>query len=327
VGSPTKKETVGIEGGEAAYIPLPEGLSDPAVQARSVFDRIARLYDCARPGYPAAAVADLRALCRIAEPSEVLEIGCGTGQLTRDLAAMGAQIRCVEAGAELAELARRNLSRSPNVEVTTSTFESFACRPASFDVVVSATAFHWIDPNLSYAKAASVLRPGGHLALLTNAHSAGGTHTAEVFGEAVRDLHRRLAPEVGAWTFPNADEIDLRAKTGGDIAEVWGRVDRRLWDPPPVADLFESPTVHTYRWIVSYDPDGYLAMLASQSSYALMDERTRDELLDGIRRLISRHLGDVVTKEYVTILAVARRRIPPTTSASYSDDPESSGSR
>jgi SAM-dependent methyltransferase len=299
------------EGGDAAHIPLPADLSDPAVQARSIFDHIARLYDRVRPGYPGAAVSDLQRLCRITEMSAVLEIGCGTGQLTRDLAVTGAQIRGVEPGQALVELARRNLSTFANVELIASTFESFETRPASYDVVVSATAFHWIDPNLSYVKAATVLRSGGRLALLTNVHSAGGTHTEAAFAQAVRDLHRRLAPEVGAWTFPPAEDIDLMARGGGDIAAVWGRVDRRLWDPPPVGDLFEPPSVHIYPWLANYNPDDYVAMLASQSSYALLDEGRRRQLLDGIRRLISKHLGDMVTKEYVTVLAVAGRSEKP----------------
>lgn len=272
-----------------------------------MFDRIAALYDRARPGYPPGAVSHLLRLCEITGTSDVLEIGGGTGQLTRDLAATGAQVRCVEAGAELARLARQNLSRFANVEIVTSTFESFEESPSGFDVVVAATAFHWIDPKVSYAKSAALLRPSGHLALLTNSHGAGGTHNDEAFAMAVSDLHRRIAPEVGEWNFPGAKDIDLNAKAGGDVAAVWGRVDRRLWDPPDVRSLFEPPTVQTYPWIASYSPDAYIEMLSSQSSYALMEEWRREELMDGIGRLIRRHLGDVVTKEYVTVLAVAKR--------------------
>lgn len=296
----------GVEVGDSAYIPLPGNLTDPAAQARAVFDRIAPLYDRARPGYPPAALSDLRRLCDISESSKVLEVGCGTGQLTRDLALMGPRILCVEAGRELAGLARRNLSKFANVEVSTSTFEAYDSPASSFDVVVSATAFHWIDPTVSYTKASGLLRRGGRLALLTNTHAAGGNHADELFSRAVRDLHSRLAPELGEWTFPDAEEIEHRARSGGDIAAVWARVERKLRDPPPVDDLFEPPEVRTYRWVASYEPSAYLAMLASQSSYALMTESRREPLFDGIERLISRHLGDVVTKEYVTILAAAR---------------------
>lgn len=292
---------------DAAYIPLPRNLADPAAQAAAVFDRIAPLYDRARPGYPPAAVADLRRICGISQHSQVLEIGCGTGQLTRDLAATGPRIRCVEAGPELAELARGNLSQFSNVDVVTSTFENYSSPPGSYDVVVSATAFHWIDPALSYAKAVRLLRTNGCLALLTNTHSAGGNHTEESFADAVRELQSRIAPELGDWTFPNADEIEINARRGGDIAAVWARVDRKLWDTPSVSELFEAPTVKAYRWVVDYHPDAYVAMLASQSSYALLEQNCRQEILAGIENLIRERLGEVVTKEYVTVLAVAKR--------------------
>jgi SAM-dependent methyltransferase len=239
--------------------------------------------------------------------SRILEIGCGTGQLTRDLAASEARIVCVEPGSSLAEGARVNLSRWPTVGVVTTSFEDFDAPTSSFDVVVSATAFHWVDPNVSYAKAAELLSNRGQLALFTNTHSRGGTHTDERIAEPIRHLHRRLAPEVGEWDFAAAEEIQQRAMCGGDIASVWARVERKLSDPPAVDHLFGPPTVNIYPWLATYEKDAYLAMLASHSSYALMDPVRRDELLAGIGALIDEQLTGTVTKEYVTVLAVAGR--------------------
>jgi SAM-dependent methyltransferase len=282
-------------------------LAEPRSSAAGIFDRIAGLYDQARPGYPPEAVADLVQLCGIDSSSRILEIGCGTGQLTRDLAGSGARVVCVEAGSSLAESARANLSRWPNVEVVTTRFEDFDSPTSSFDIVVSATAFHWIDPEVSYAKAATLLDQSGWLALLTNAHSRGGTHTDERIAEPIRHLHRRLAPEVGEWDFPTAEDIRRGAHAGEDIASVWARVERKLSDPPAVDQLFGPPTVKTYPWVVTDDSSAYLAMLASQSSYALLDPVRRDELLTGIGALIDEKLEGTVSKEYVTILAVAAR--------------------
>jgi SAM-dependent methyltransferase len=151
---------------DAAYIPLPIGLTDPRATAGAVFDRVASLYDRARPGYPVEAVRDLDGLVGIAGSGRILGIGCGTGQLTRDLAPTGAAIDCLEPGPSLAATARANLVGYPNVTVTVTGFEDFDASAGSYDVVVSATAFHWIDPCVSYAKASSLLRPGGHLVVV-----------------------------------------------------------------------------------------------------------------------------------------------------------------
>lgn len=74
-----------------------------------------------------------------------------------------------------------------------------------------------------------------------------------------------------------------------------------------MSDLFEAPEISLYPWMASYDRTGHLQMLASQSSYALLDGDRRRELLDRIGRLIDAHLGGFVTKQYLTILATARK--------------------
>ena len=292
---------------QAGHIPLPAGLIDPRSTAGAVFDSIAALYDRARPSYPTRAVSDLLDQCGVDGSSRILEIGCGTGQLTRHLAPTAAAIRCVEPGSALASIARANLAHFPNVEITTTTFEELEISQRSADVVVSATAFHWIDPSVSFDKVAALLEPGGFLALMTNAHAHGGSHTDERIVQPVRDLHRRLAPEVGDWTFSTAEEIQRNATAGGDIAAVWSRVDRKFSESPEVSSLFGPPMIKTYPWLVTYDEDSYLEVLATQSSYALMKPAHREELLRGIGRLIDEVLGGVVTKQYVAVLAVARR--------------------
>nr|MDQ2729963.1 class I SAM-dependent methyltransferase [Actinomycetota bacterium] len=186
-----------------------------------MFDRIADLYDRARPGYPADVVEDLARTCAVTGSSRILEIGCGTGQLTGALANIGASILAVEPGAALAALARTNLAGYPAVEVRMTRFEDIDVSLGSFDLVAATTSFHWVDPALGYPKAADLLRPGGFLALVTNAHAAGGNHTEHAFGGAVRQLHHRLTPTIGDWTFPTADEIAERASAGGDMAAVW----------------------------------------------------------------------------------------------------------
>jgi SAM-dependent methyltransferase len=291
------------------YVPLPRDLIDPREEARAVFDRIAVLYDAARPGYPPEVLAELQACCNLGPASQVLEIGCGSGQATRLLTASGAAIQGLEPGPALADLVRENLAGSPNVRIVTTTFEAADEEPGAYDLIVSATAFHWTDPDVSFAKAARLLRPGGSLALVTNAHGSTGTHTDERIAQPIRDLHRRFALEVGSWTFPTYEDVRARAEAGGDIAAVWSRVERKLAEPPSVSDLFEPPLVSTYPWMASYDRPGYLAMLASQSSYALMNPTRRERLLEAVGRVINERLGGTVTKEYITVLAIARRRV------------------
>jgi hypothetical protein len=76
-----------------------------------------------------------------------------------------------------------------------------------------------------------------------------------------------------------------------------------------VDELFESPTVSVHPWLATYDRDAYVAMLSTQSPYALIDSDRRDELFHQVGDVVERVLGGVVTKQYVTIVATAERAL------------------
>src|SRR6266511_3093437 len=120
---------------------------------RATFNEVAELYHRARPGYPPEVFDDMAELACIGPGCRVLEIGCGTGQATVPLAQRGCEVVCVELGAAMAAVARRKLARFPAVRVEVSAFEDWPLPVERFDTVVSATAFHWIDPAVRVAKA------------------------------------------------------------------------------------------------------------------------------------------------------------------------------
>ena len=98
----------------------------------------------------------------------------------------------VELGPALAAVARRNLARFPAVEVVTAAFEDWPLPAEPFDMVLAATAFHWIDPAVRVVKAADALRPGGVLATVSTHHVAGGDES--FFAEA-QACYERWDPE------------------------------------------------------------------------------------------------------------------------------------
>ncbi len=161
---------------------------------RSTFDGAALLYDEARPGYPEALFDDVVFLSGIPPEGSILEIGCGTGQATAPLARRGFRILCIELGANLGAIARRNLADYPLVEVRTGDFEHYPVAEGAFDLGVSATAFHWLDPARAYPKIKRALRPGGAIALFWNEHVH--TDASKGFFEAAQRIYEREAPEI-----------------------------------------------------------------------------------------------------------------------------------
>ena len=159
---------------------------------RALFDDVAELYDATRQSYPNEIVEMIVRTAGLEPGSSVLEIGCGTGQLTRKLAGRGLDITAIDIGPAMVAGAKCNVA-DPKIAFQVSSFEEFEASQA-FDLIVSATAFHWVDPELGLAKAARLLRPSGWLALLTT-----GERYNEPLRSAVRELWAKYNPGQANW--------------------------------------------------------------------------------------------------------------------------------
>lgn len=166
---------------------------------RTLFDGAARLYEATRPGYPDQVLEFTAATAGLTAGADILEVGCGTGQLTKDLARPGFNLTAIDIGSSMIAAARECLSGS-TVSFQITSFEDFAAPDASFDLIISAAAFHWIDPDVKYAKSARLLRPGGWLAVLGNAESYD-----QPFGRVLHDMWISRSDENGAWVRQRTD--------------------------------------------------------------------------------------------------------------------------
>jgi ubiquinone/menaquinone biosynthesis C-methylase UbiE len=196
---------------------------------RAVFDQAAERYDATRSGYPEQMLSVMLEAAGAAPGSRLLEIGCGTGQLTRQLVGHGVSITAIDPAASMIAVARRRLPDGA-ADFRTTTFEDFDAPEAAFDLVVSATAFHWVDPEIAWSKSARLLRAGGWLALL-------GTREDydEPVGSALFELYVRNTSGSAAWARrPSAEDAALRERST-DLCERWsGR-------PCPCPGLYGRP--------------------------------------------------------------------------------------
>jgi len=266
-------------------------MTDEKRRLRTTFDRAALLYDEVRPGYPEALFDDVESLSGIAPGGRILEIGCGTGQATIPFARRGYRILCVELGENLAAVARRNLEAYPRAEVLTADFEKWPLQQGAFDLAISATAFHWIAPEVAYRKVARALRPTGAIALFWNVHvhndASGG------FFDAAQEVYKREAPEIvpeDHARLPRPDEVPDRT---GEIVGT---------------GLFGEIATRSYRWDESYDAEGYLRILNTYSGHIDLSDAARERLFRGIAELIETRFGGRIVKGYLTTLYVAHRK-------------------
>lgn len=142
---------------------------------KECFDTVADAYEQFRPSPPREVVDAIVELADVHEGSRVLEIDCGTGQLSVPLAELGVDLVAVELGAQLAARAKRNLEQFPHARLDIGAFEHWPLPASTFDVVIAANAFHWLDPQVRLSKSVRALRPGGCLTVLHVHHVRGGT--------------------------------------------------------------------------------------------------------------------------------------------------------
>lgn len=255
---------------------------------RTTFDTVAELYDRARPSYPDAVFDDLIDMTGVPAAGRVLEIGCGTGVATLPMAQRGYRITAVELGANLAAIARRNLAAYPGVRIETAGFEEWVPPGEPFDLVFAATAFHWLDHAVAVPKIASLLRPGGAVAIIGGGHVAGGD---TAFFDAVQPCYTRWMPD----TTPEA----TRLQDARDVPPAGAEID--------ASGLFGPLAHRRHVWLRQFTTATYIDELNTYSGHIALPETDRAALLACIAAHIDRDYGGAITKAYLTEIAVARR--------------------
>lgn len=215
------------------------------VQRRALFDAVADLYDETRVGYPEEVIDDLFRIAGLGVGSPVLEVGCGTGQLTVDLARRGVALTAIDIGPAMVAATVRKVSPF-SVTVQHCAFEDFDAGHLDFEAVVSATAFHWIDPRIAWKKTASLLRPGGWVAILATSEQYD-----DPLGSAFRQQWIRYSADGVAWAAPQPTLAETIASSGLFCEPITSTHSARRAMAPNAMIRLE----HTRATTLSYDPD------------------------------------------------------------------------
>jgi len=252
---------------------------------RFLFDQAAVAYDEARPGYPRELIDKLAEAAQLPARARILEIGCGTGQMTRSLAERGYEIAAIELGEHLARLAANNLEVFPNVQVVHSSFEEWVPTESAFDVVLSAQAFHWIDPAISYPKIRSLLKGHGHLAVVYNLFTGGTGPVYEDLDRVYRHYFPKNEREAASTSLQSTVDRTLRMIKG--------------------CELFQDPVIWSHPWVETYSTDRHIKLLESFSDHRSLDVCIREALFREVRDAIDKH-GGIIERPLEATLFVAQ---------------------
>jgi SAM-dependent methyltransferase len=236
-----------------------------------VFGEVAATYHDVRPGYPPevrAAIAEYGG----GVPSSVVELGAGTGKATEVLAGFGVPYTAIEPDPRMAAVLRANF---PQVEVVDATFEQW--RPTGgAGLVVSAMAWHWMDPATRNRRAHDALAPGGTLAILCHTYG----YADRALGDAIDAFLASIDPDV-----PARDRHWASADVLG--SGVWPDATERVWHAYPI-----------------FEKARFLALMQTFSPFRRHAPAVRERTLAGLAELI----GDgPVTLDLTTTMVLAGR--------------------
>lgn len=251
----------------------------PNTDLKTTFNTAAVLYEDIRPGYPEELIQDIVELSGINDHSRILEVGCGTGKATQPFAEHGYEVLCLDIGADLIAVAKEKLKTFPNVSFVEQGFEKWES-DRKFDLIISATAFHWVDPKVRYLKASEVLKSKGFLAIFSNQH----VRKEEGFFAESQSLYDKYylpltvdRPPTHATNFPGVE-------------------------------VFEEPIKRVYPWTQTYSSAQYIKLLGTYSGHIALSNENRHRLFEGIVNLIETKYDGQVTKHYEAVLDLRRTK-------------------
>jgi ubiquinone/menaquinone biosynthesis C-methylase UbiE len=237
-------------------------MSERLRDAAMGFDSNAAAYERARPSYPAEAVAHVVGHGAIGPGRRVIDLGAGTGKLTRLLVPTGAE---VVAGEPVAGMRLQLAAALPGVEVLDGTAEALPLPDHAGDAVTVAQAFHWFDAPVALPEIRRVLQPGGHLFLIWNMRDRSHEWVRD-FGDLLVDGPHLERPYDAYYDVDYAALVARAGAGGFTPVELW-----------------------THSWEQPCDPELLVARAESVSVVGALADGGRARVLDRVRRLAQTH--------------------------------------
>jgi SAM-dependent methyltransferase len=256
-------------------------------QRRTWYSDAASAYIQARPHYPPQIIDSVVKLAQLAGDSLVLELGSGPGIATVPLAKLGLSVVCLEPSLAACTIAQESCLEYPQVEVVNTTFEEWELEPGKFDVVVAATSFHWISPEVRHSKSAIALKDQGYLILLWNTPPQ---PSYEVHQKLI-PIYQNLAPDLTKYeSIPTY--LSQLNKFGLDTVN---------------SGYFKNLISEHLVCEVAYSIDDYLALLSTLSPYIALEKPKRDTLFANLGQTLEQNYGKTIETSYLSAFHIVQK--------------------
>lgn len=254
------------------------------------FDTVATTYEKFRPGYVEDLYQMLFDYIPINENSNVVEAGSGSGQATAPILKTGCQLTAVEYGEQFSELLKDKFKKYPNFSVITGKFEEVEFEEKAFDLVFSASAFHWVPEKTGYEKVFSMLKNGGVFARFANhpyrdkGNLVLSEEIDELYEKYYNKYYNKKSEKISEYT-------EMQAKERAMIASNYGFSDIRY-------ALFHRERV--------FSAKEYIELLGTYSDHIAIEESVRTEFFTKIEEAINKYGGFITIYDTID-LQLARK--------------------
>jgi len=265
------------QGPEHADVPLSRLPADQKAIRSASFGDVASHYERYRPGPPVAAVDWILP----ASVGTVVDLGAGTGALTRLLVGRADEVVAVEPDDRMRSVLAQNLS---GIRAVPGRGESIPLPDGAADAVLASSSWHWMDPVPTLREVGRVLVPGGVLGAIWSGPDPEGPFLVQaqaLLAERSKGGADQSSPDAAG----DPPTSELASLIMGDAQ----RPTSTLEIPPGVP--FDQPEHKVIRWDVALDADDLIGMLGTFSWFITMPEETRDAVMAEARRLLSSFLG------------------------------------
>ncbi len=255
------------------------------------FDTVASAYEKLRPGYVEELYGTLFEYIPIDESSNVVEVGSGGGQATFPLLRTGCRLTAVEYGEQFSELLKDKFQEYRNFSVITGKFEDTPFEKDAYDLVFSASAFHWVPEKIGYEKVYSMLKNGGVFARFAN-------HPYRAKGNPVLSKEIDEIYDAYYYKFHNkkrqllTEYSEEQAKERAMIACKYGFSDIQY-------ALFHRERV--------FSGKEYIQLLGTYSDHIAIEKTIRAKFFSEIEEAINNHGGTITIYDTID-LQLARKR-------------------
>ena len=241
------------------------------------FNTVADVYEKIRPGYPDGLYRALFAYAPLDDSGTALEVGIGAGQATLPVLKTGCTVTAAEYGDQLAQLCREKFSSYSRFSVITGKFENADLPENSFDLVYSASAFHWVPEETGYPKVFRILKPGGAFARFAN-HPYQAKDNPALFEEIQNAYAEYYYPYYKKEPGKLSEYTEKQAAARAAIADKYGFTDTKYV-------LF-----HRVRTLSAAE---YRMLIGTYSDHITIEENIRERFFDAIENTINRHGGSI----------------------------------